>query len=116
MNNTWPSTVDEAVEILLKVLPDRYKEQVRSTERKHLLRFHFTLGPGIRNSFGLWGRNWKLNYSCCAAELRSLGLRYDNAPLQLMHPDHCSTVILQALWERLQEKGDHAKADGPAAI
>jgi hypothetical protein len=82
----WPTSVDEAAERLVAELDEASRKKVRETPRDKLLQFHMGWGMGIRNSFGLWQGNTPLLKSC-------------GEPL---HPDACSTVIIEAVWERLQ--------------
>jgi hypothetical protein len=80
-----PKTLDEAVAQLLAVLSDVDKAKVRETPEDDLIMFHHGWGAGIRNDFGLWGRNPEL--------LRSCGR---------VHPDDAAMVIIRAVWQRLQ--------------
>jgi hypothetical protein len=84
--NTWPLTVDAAVDHLLSRMKDADKETVRGTPEADLIRFHFGWGMGIRNAFGLWQGNTQLLESCGGG-----------------HPDDASSVIIRAVWKRLQE-------------
>jgi len=84
----WPATVDEAAERIISGMSDEDKALVRSTKRDDLLMFHHGWGTGIRNDFGLWQGNTALLESC--------------GPI---HPDGCSMVIIERVWERLQEDG-----------
>lgn len=89
-SSLWPKTVGEAVDILLRDLAPEVKEKIRTTSRKDLIQFHFGLGMGIRNRFGLWQGNKDLAVSCGSVDI---------------HPDSCSMKIIEALWEKLQQKG-----------
>src|SRR5262249_3624912 len=53
----WPRTVDQAVEILLRRLDRESREALRRARDEDLAEFHFGLGMGIRNDFGLWAGN-----------------------------------------------------------
>lgn len=83
----WPKTVEEAVTTLHDVLTRRQKRRLRSMKRDELFELHFTLGQWIRNSFGLWRGNEEL--------LEDAGT---------FHPDDASMVIIEKLWESLQEE------------
>ena len=83
--STWPLTLDAVVERLLGLMSDADKEVVRNTPEDKLIRFHFPWGMGIRNEFGLWRGNTQLLESCGGE-----------------HPDDASSVIIRAVWERLQ--------------
>ena len=61
-----------------------------SAEEELIARFNLGLGTYIRNAFGLWNyKNIDLLKAC----------RSEN-----IHPDEASKIILEALWERLQNK------------
>lgn len=93
----WPQTVDEAVERILRGMSAEDKERLRSTPKDDLILFHFGWGTGIRNEFGLWGGNEALMASC--AEAKGYG-----ADPEFLHPDDASGVIIEAVWQRLQEE------------
>lgn len=81
----WPKSVDEAVQHIVSKMSPEDLRLVRDTPREDLIRFHHGWGTGIRNSFGLWQGNRELLESCGGG-----------------HPDDCSMVIIEAVWERLQ--------------
>lgn len=83
----WPKTVDEAVTRIVTALPEKDRKIIRETARKDLIRFHHGWGTGIRNDFGLWRGNDALMKDCKA-----------------QHPDEASSVIIDAVWVRLQAK------------
>ncbi len=83
----WPKTVDAAVDNILATMDDKSKAQVRSTPRRNLARFHLGWGTGIRNEFGLWAGNTALLESCGGKRI---------------HPDDCSMIIIERVWDRLQ--------------
>lgn len=82
-----PKTVSEAVKILLERMSLENQEKIRNTPREDLILYHHGWGTGIRNDFGLWGKNFEL--------LKDTGEQ---------HPDNASMVIIEAVWEALQEK------------
>lgn len=61
---------------------------MRSTSEDDLIQFHHGWGTGIRNSFGLWRGNTALLESCGAKDI---------------HPDRCSMIIIERVWQRLQD-------------
>jgi hypothetical protein len=88
-----PTTVDEAVERLMRWLSDEQLDTI--ARRKHT---YYSREPGdqvstrmlsmaIRNEFGLWS---------------------DKSPLRdatgKAHPDDASAVIMRALWRRLKKE------------
>ncbi|MEK7996982.1 MAG: DUF6794 domain-containing protein [Planctomycetota bacterium] len=86
--DTWPTTVDEAARRIVGELDDESKELVRSTKKDRLIQYHDGWGMRIRNSLGLWRGNEKLLESCGGGKR--------------VHPDSCSTVIIEAVWTLLQ--------------
>ncbi len=79
----FPRTVSEAIDRILSVMNEFNKARLREMRRDDLSGLHISLGLGIRNEFGLWRGNKKLLASC--------GLAGD-----------ASSVIIEALWRRLQ--------------
>lgn len=79
-----PRTVAEAVPFVLAKLSDADKQKIKETPKKDLILFHHGLGTGIRNQTGLWQGNAALLEDC-------------GKP----HPDDCSMLIIEALWEEL---------------
>ena len=88
----WPSTVDEAVDILLTHLPADDVEWMRRNPKQSVTgQLYMGYGTGVRNHFGLWGGNHAL--------LRSCGTK---------DPEGCSVVILEAMWDKVQAQTDPA--------
>lgn len=79
-----PKTVAEAVDQLVSEMPEDKKAWIRGMNKKDLIQFHHGWGAGIRNSFGLWGRNEALMSS---------------VPEQYWHPDSVSQLIIEGVWE-----------------
>lgn len=86
--DTWPQSVDEAVDRLVRELDADSKAQISSLDEADLGRLHLGFGTGIRNNFGLWRGNDALLESCGGGKP--------------VHPERCSSVIIQALWQRLR--------------
>ena len=82
----WPRTVEEAVTRILAGMSDKDKALVKATAKEDLIEFHHGWGTGIRNRFGLWSGNKELLADCHAKE-----------------PDEASMVIIEAVWQKLQE-------------
>jgi hypothetical protein len=93
----WPETLNEAVDRLLSELSEADKAKIKSMEKEDLWDVHFSLGLSIRNRFGLHAGNRKLMESC-ARQLHP----NDPKPTFAFHEDDASSVIVEALWERLQ--------------
>jgi hypothetical protein len=123
----WPRSVDQAVDLLLAELSTESKQKLRSTPRDELIMYHHGFGTGIRNDFGLWANNDELLRDC---GLRDQGIRRtmkehpdailigsdpvkygkehpSSRPVEMIviHPDGASQVIIEALWDRLQQRG-----------
>ena len=84
---SWPSNLDQAVARLIDGMDDADKKMLRDTKKGDLVLFHHGWGTGIRNEFGLWRGNTNLLADCHAE-----------------HPDDASTVIIDAVWRRLQKQ------------
>lgn len=82
----WPATIDEAVGVVIATLADEDKTKIAAMPESALLRLHGGLGVWIRNNLGLWSSNKTLLESAGAS-----------------NPDDTSSVIILALWRRLQE-------------
>lgn len=89
-NQNWPTSVDEAVDRLLRETSEQDKATLRGMAKDGLIMLHLGWGMGIRNTFGLWGGNEALMESCAKV-----------SGLAFMHPDDASMVIIEAVWERL---------------
>ena len=85
-----PTTLDEAVGVLLATLGDKDLSEIAQMSFNDLINLHFGLGQWVRNNLGLWDANSPLME---AIRVHSPGT----------HPDDASTVIIEALWHRLQE-------------
>jgi len=82
-----PTTVEEAVALLMSRLSDEEKAFIRSLpEDQLMLRLQFTLGMEIRNDFGLLGGNTVLLQACGSEK---------------MSANDASSVIIRAFWRRL---------------
>ncbi len=82
----WPKTVDEAVTRLLAEMNDAEKAELRATKKEELIMYHMGWGVAIRNEFGLWKGNTELMADC-----------------HKQHPDDASGVIIEAVWQKLQQ-------------
>ena len=85
-----PTTLDEAVGVLLATLGDKDLSEIAQMPFNDLINLHFGLGQWVRNNLGLWDANSALME---AIQVHNPGT----------HPDDASTVIIEALWHRLQE-------------
>ena len=88
---TYPKTVSECVDSILVVLPLQDKALVKHTLHKNLIMYHHGMGTWIRNRYGLWGKNDSLLIQC--AKLKNI---------DYIHPDDVSGIIIDSLWNRLQ--------------
>jgi len=92
MTENIPTTITEAVNILLSELTIEDKNRIKESSEDGLINFHIGLGMTIRNIFGLWKKDSKLFEDC----KKSSG---DPS----LHVDDASAMIIRSLWERLQE-------------
>ena len=86
--DTWPTTVEATVDDIISKLSEKNKETVRTTRREDLIKFHHGWGTGIRNHYGLWRGNNELLESACGRKC---------------HPDGASMIIIEAVWNKLQQ-------------
>lgn len=128
----WPKTVQEAVDFLMTEVPDESKREIMSTAREDVIgKYHFWLGMSIRNGFGLWANNDALLKDCAMRDpdiLRILkehpgvvfsGPDHDEylknhpstQPVEVIyyHPDSASSIIIEALWDRLHGSSEQAR-------
>jgi hypothetical protein len=87
-----PRTVDEAVDRLLSNMPLKDKITVANMSYDEIPNLHLTLGGYILNNFGLLSGNWELMKSCRARSMAAL-----------QHEEDAVGIILDALWEKLQQ-------------
>lgn len=85
----YPSTVSEAVNLLMEILKEDDKLTLRNSQEDDLIFFHMSLGVWIRNNFGLWDKN---------NEKKTLLMQSANAK----HEDDVSSVIILELWKKLK--------------
>lgn len=83
----YPRTLEDAVVSIVSTLDEAFREQLLAIPRGQLIKFHHGWGTGIRNAFGLWGKNSELLAEC-------------GSPM--MHADDASMVIMNAVWNRLR--------------
>lgn len=85
-----PKTVSEAVDRLLSAISEVDKALIRGVKKEEMIQFHHSWGQGIRNGFGLWGKNQAL---------------ISSLPPEQRWADNASMFIIEAVWERLQSAG-----------
>jgi hypothetical protein len=85
-----PTTLDEAVGVILAMLEDKDLSEIALMPFADLINLHFGLGQWIRNNLGLWQADSAL-------------MKAIQAHTPGIHPDDASTVIIEALWRRLEE-------------
>jgi hypothetical protein len=92
-SSNLPRTVEEAVQaVKTKWISASDREWIlRNPKEDVVLRLYRPFGTAVRNEFGLWGENQALRDSC-----------EDN------HPEGCSVVILNRLWESVRADADPA--------
>jgi hypothetical protein len=99
--SSWPETIAEAVEQLLGEMSAESKAAIAALPERGLSSLYFGLRQYIRNGFGLWEGNQALLTACTAARASAPADRPGGSYLRI-HPDEASSVILRALWKRLQ--------------
>lgn len=104
-----PTSLDEAVDVVMSELTEEDKTSIRETKRGDLIKQHYKLGLYIGNSLGLWHGNKKLLISCGMQKVRSLGLKNIRGDYPYTDPYDSSCIILIAIWERLQGLDDMNK-------
>ena len=92
-NGVLPKTCDAAIKEIASELDDESIATLRKTKKKDLIQFHFSWGMGIRNGLKLWEESSPIRISCA----EGLGLKD-------MHPDNASGVIMDGVWEIINEK------------
>jgi len=81
MNKKYPTTIEEAAEIVYKPFSNKfYFKFIRESKEKTLLLYHSSMGRRIRNKFGLWQEN--------------------EALLQGKHPDEVSWDIMSLVYDK----------------
>ena len=83
----WPVSIDQAIRILVDLVPLDEQRRIAALPKDELIELHFGLGAWIRKFFGLWKQNEGL--------LTATGKR---------HPDDASEVIIGVFWERLRSE------------
>lgn len=86
-----PRTVDEAVERITSTMEPADRKKLLAMKREDVIMYHHGWGTGIRNSFGLWQTESPLRDDCAKRK----GMT-DNK----IHPDDCSMIIMEAVWDR----------------
>lgn len=89
----WPSTIEEALSLLERLLPDERLEELASLPGDALAQLHMGLGAFVREAFGLWEGNDAL--LCARAPAPG------EPPL---HPDDAAMLILTRLWLALKAR------------
>jgi hypothetical protein len=85
MGNSFPTTVDAAVRLLLNMVDETEQAKIAAMEADDLYILHFGLGMWIRNSMGFYSGNTNLITATGEAE-----------------PDDASMVIIRAFHEQLR--------------
>ena len=88
LDNKEPESVEEAVDILFKLLGCEFGRKVINMHPLiFLAKYHFTLGLYIRNCFGLWKKDSKV--------MRELNV---------FSADEASSIIMDKLWHRFRRE------------
>ena len=78
------TTLKDIIADILKDMPEKDKVTLASTPEEDLIAYHHSWGRNIRNRYNLWQN---------PEALEDIGEA---------HPDDASSVIIQAVWQRLQ--------------
>jgi hypothetical protein len=84
-----PKNLNDCFVQLKKLLKPEDIEKMKSGTEDDMIQYHFGLGMGIRNSWGLWGG------SRLAKWFNAQGIK---------HPDDMSGIILDSFWRHLNDK------------
>lgn len=84
-----PVSLEEAVEILIRGMSPDDRKYVASIPQDDLLGKTYSWGMGIRNGWRLWDRDSPLMQQFPGKQ-----------------PDDVSRLVIEAAWEKLQERGD----------
>jgi hypothetical protein len=92
----WPRTIDDAVTRVIASMSEEEMSELRSTDERELINFHFGLGWVIRNEFGFYQGNDDLLKACA----RSRHNAFERL-LFMNDPDEASGFIIEEVWKRL---------------
>ncbi len=87
MSAKIPSTVEDAVDCLMAIMPDAEQRTFAGMPDHLLIENHLGLGLWIRNNFGLWSGNESLLVDTGALDV-----------------DGASAVIVRAFWLKLRSR------------
>ena len=85
----WTTTVEATVDDIISNMSKKEIKRIRNSKKEDLIQYHFGWGTEIRNYYGLW-YNQKLREDACGKDC---------------HPDSASMIIIEKVWEKLQNKG-----------
>lgn len=57
MEKYQPKNLKEAIDILEKIIPQSFKNEILNSKSFEELNLHFTLGLDLRNNFSMWDKN-----------------------------------------------------------
>lgn len=86
-----PKTVEEAIDYLIAELPLKDKTRIAKMDKREIIALHRTMGPHIRDEFGLLKGNSELLESC-----RILSGH------KRLHMDAVPGMLIDLLWARLR--------------
>ena len=98
-------TKEEIVDKIIVEITDDDKKYLKSLSREDMIQFHHGIGTSIRNEYGLWKEDnpltqqWALDRSTDSEIHMKNGVDYHP-----QHPDAVSMDILEAVWDKLNEK------------
>ena len=93
----WPTTINDAVELMIDTMSEIDKMEVLNSKEEELYRFHYSLGMLICGWFGLYNGNKALLAACANTrknEIEHIIFLYD--------PEKASVIIIEAIRKRLR--------------
>lgn len=84
-----PKNLEEAFVELKKSLPANELKEFKETPEDEIIKYHFSLGMGLRNRWGLWGGSRLAKY------FNGIGI---------FHPDDMSGIIIESFWRNLNKR------------
>jgi len=89
-----PKTLEEAISLVIAGMTKYDVEFAMESSKKDFgIELHHGFGTCMRNAFGLWGSNKELIDNIAG----------DNVDVSSRHGDTLSSIIIDAVWDRLAE-------------
>lgn len=85
-----PVDIEDCIRELNKILPKQFIDEFLSIAENELSKYHFGLGSNLRNNWGLWKQNSRLNQYF--------------TQFGIVSADDMSSIILACFWDILNGK------------